>query len=211
MNKQSRIFVYGAGGHGKVVLDILLAGGANVAAVLDDNAAREGESIWGVPVLHAHAAAESLPAQGVTSGVIAIGDNHARVRVAAQLRLQGFNLIAAIHPRANVAPSAVVGEGTVVMAGAVINPDAVIGPNCIINSNATVEHDNRLGEGVHLSPGVQLGGCVTIDAMTHIGLGASVLPGLHIGANVVIGAGAVVLTDIPDNVTAVGVPAKFIK
>ena len=94
------------------------------------------------------------------------------------------------------------------MPGAIVHNEAVIGRQCILNTRSLVEHDCVLEEGVEIGPGATLAGRVHVGANTWIGTGASVRPRIRIGRNSIVGAGAVVVSDIPDDVIAVGVPAK---
>jgi sugar O-acyltransferase (sialic acid O-acetyltransferase NeuD family) len=151
-------------------------------------------------------AMEDLPSlQGSDNQVIVgIGDNETRIQELAGLQ----NVATVIHRDASVSSSASLGEGTVVFAQAAINPDSTIGRGCIINTGATIDHDCNLDDGVHISPGANIGGGVTIGTCSWIGIGASVKHGVTIGRHVTVGAGAAVVSDIPDNVTVVGVPAK---
>ncbi len=210
MEDRKRVFVYGSGGHAKVVADILIRGGTEVVAILDDDESRVGIHILDCPVVRADVALDMLCNQGVEGGIIAIGDNRIREEKAELIRHKGYRLESAVHPSAVIASDVQLGEGTVVMAGAVVNPGSTIGENCILNTGCTVDHDCSIGPHVHLSPGVHLGGCVTIGERTHIGIGASVLNNLTIGANTIVGGGAAVIRDLPDGVTAVGVPAKIV-
>jgi acetyltransferase-like isoleucine patch superfamily enzyme len=91
----------------------------------------------------------------------------------------------------------------------VVNPNVTTGPHAIINSNATIEHEASLGAFVHVAPGATVLGRVTIQERTHIGAGAVIRQGASIGKDVMVGAGAVVASDLPDEVRAVGVPARF--
>lgn len=210
MNQRGQVFLYGSGGHAKVVLDILRLRGAAVVALLEDDESRLDMDVMGVPVVRAEQALQTLKDQGVLYGVIAIGDNRIRSEKAESIRKEGYELLSAVHPAAILADSVLVGAGTVIMAGVVINWDAQIGENVILNTSCTVDHDDVIGNHVHLSPGVHLGGNVTIGDWTHIGIGASVLPGISIGSNSIVGGGAVVTQDVPDGVTAIGVPARII-
>jgi len=211
MKQHGQIFLYGSGGHAKVVLDILRLREAAVAVLLDDDETRANLDIMGVPVVQAQDALKTLREQDVLYGIIAIGNNQLRREKAELIRAKGYELLAAVHPKTVIADSVEMGEGTTVMAGVIVNWDAQIGENVILNTGCTVDHDCIIENDAHLSPGVNLGGNVRIGEGTHIGIGASVLPGIKIGANTIIGGGAVVIHDIPSSVTAVGVPAKVIR
>ena len=209
MTGREGIFVFGASGHAKVILDIIEQQGVyEVAIVVDDDPAREGTALCGYPVAGGKGA---LLASGVKRGVIAIGSNKARAAVAQWLSAQGMDLVTVLHPSAQVARSAVVGRGTVVMPCACINPDSQVGRNVIINTNATVEHDCTIGDHVHIAPGATLCGTVTVGEGSFVCAGATVLPNVSIGSNVTIGAGSTVICDIADQVTVVGSPARVIK
>jgi sugar O-acyltransferase (sialic acid O-acetyltransferase NeuD family) len=198
------VLVFGAGGHGRVIADALVAAGEPILGFLDEEKA-PGTVIAGLPVLGA-ASSQDLVGARVALG---IGDNAARARIAADLEEKGASLLTVVHPRAVVARSALLGDGTVVMALAVINADARIGRGAIINTGAVVEHDCDVGNFAHISPNATLGGGVSVGEITHIGIGATVLPKRRIGARSVMGAGAVVVHDLPDDVVAVGVPARI--
>ncbi len=211
MKQHGQIFLYGSGGHAKVVLDILRLREAAVAVLLDDDETRTNMDVMGVPVVQAQDALETLRGQEVLYGIIAIGDNQLRREKAELIRAKGYELLSAVHPKAVIADSVEIGAGTTVMAGVIVNWDAQIGENVILNTGCTVDHDCIIGDGAHLSPGVNLGGNVKIGDGAHVGIGASVLPGIKIGANTIIGGGAVVTQNLPCGVTAVGVPAKVIR
>ncbi|MGC9326212.1 MAG: acetyltransferase [Candidatus Hinthialibacter sp.] len=211
MNQRGQVFLYGSGGHAKVVMDILRLKGAAVAAMLDDDESRMNVDVMGAPVVHPEQALQTLKDQNVLYGIIAIGSNRIRMEKAVLIRSRGYELLTAVHPSAVISDGASIGLGTVVMAGSVVNWDAKIGENVILNTNCTVEHDAWIGDGVHLSPGVNVGGGARIGEGSHIGIGATVLPRVTIGADVIVGGGSVVIKDIPDGATAVGVPARIIK
>lgn len=207
MNTGFELFVYGAGGHGKVVADVARsATGFTLAGFIDDSPERAGTHIWGMPVVPWAALLERGP-RGVLVG-LGIGDNRARERCAAKVRDAGFSIVSLVHASAVLAPSARIGVGTVLMARAVVNPDAEVGAGCIVNTGAVVEHDCVLGAYAHLSPNAALGGAVRVGARTHLGLGAVALPGVRVGDDVRVGAGAVVHRDVEDGLTVVGVPAR---
>jgi sugar O-acyltransferase (sialic acid O-acetyltransferase NeuD family) len=140
--------------------------------------------------------------------VVAIGDNHIRLDRQRRLTDAGASLVTVVHPRAWASDGAAIGAGSVLSAGAVVNIGATIGIASIVNTGATVDHDCVIGEGVHIAPGAHLSGAVRVGPLSWIGVGASVRQGVVIGAGVMIGAGAVVVSNIPDGVTAVGCPAR---
>lgn len=199
--------IIGAGGHGKVIADILQCQGMSVMGFLDDNPAIIGTTVFDLPVLGAIDTWRDFEPDGV---IIGIGDNHVRSAVAHRL---GQDItppwLTAVHPRSTVARSVRVGMGTVVMAGAIINADTVIGQHAIINTAATVDHDCILGNFVHIAPGAHLAGDIHIDEGALLGIGSVVIPGRKIGKGAIIGAGAVVISDVPPGVMAKGLPAVW--
>jgi len=199
------LLVIGAGGHGKVVMDILLANQKTVLGYVDGDETTWGSTRLNQPVLGAVERWRELNASGLVMG---IGSSRVRKTLVERLGADA-PWRTAIHPSAIVAPSAQLGTGVVIAAGAIINPDAVIGDFAIINTGATVDHDCVIGSYAHIAPGTNLAGSVRIGEGTLVGVGARVIPGQTIGAWAVIGAGAVVIRSVPDGVTAVGVPARW--
>ena len=202
------VIVFGAGGHGKVVADVLAAAGLEVLGFVDDDEARQGRRVLGKPVLGDSVWLREHAARAPVAIALGIGSNHARALIAGRARAWGATLVTAIHPAATVSPSARIGAGTVIMAGACVNPDAAIGEGVIVNTGAIVEHDCILGDWSHLSPRVALGGAARVGAGAHLGLGAIVLPGVCVGDRSIVGAGAVVVRDLLADVVAWGVPAR---
>jgi len=199
--------IIGAGGHGKVVADILLSGGFSVAGFVDDDPISWGKTILGLPVLGATEDFRRFEPAGL---VIAIGSNAARREIVGLLGSGVQDMWAnAVHPRAIVASSARLGRGIVIAAGAVVNPDCELSDHCIINTGATVDHDSRIGPFVHLAPGAHLAGGVTVGEGAFLGIGSVVTPGCSIGEWATIGAGAVVVNDVPAEAVAKGVPARW--
>jgi sugar O-acyltransferase (sialic acid O-acetyltransferase NeuD family) len=194
------IYLYGGGGHAKVIIDILSSNGQKVAGIFDDDI---NAKLWNMPVY-----VFPGPFSEQDQMIISIGNNDVREKLDRKLQASFIN---AIHAKAIVSSSAKISEGTVVMANAVINADAFIGRHCIINTSAVVEHDCMIDEYVHISPNATLCGGVTVGARSQVGANAVVIPGKKIGSDTIIGAGAVVVNDIPDNVIAVGNPARVIK
>lgn len=189
--RKQRIAVFGAGGHGKVVVDAIERNaGLAVACVVDDHP-QPGAAVLGHAVAGGR---EALLArrEEIDGVIVAIGDNRARREVARWVEAQGLALKGVAHPAAVVAPSASIGDGVLIMPGAVVNADAIIGANAIINSGAVIEHDCDVGEGVHVAPGAVLCGGACVGAGTLVGAGAVVLPGVRVGASLLVKAGTVV-------------------
>jgi UDP-perosamine 4-acetyltransferase len=195
------VILVGSGGHAKVVIATVRAAGGEVVSALDDDEARWGRKILGVPI----EGPVSRDRIGSAPAIIAIGDNRTRRALAERLDAQW---VTACHPSAVVHPSASLGPGTVVFAGSVIQPDATIGAHSIINTASSVDHDCIVGDFVHVGPGVRLCGGVTADEGVLLGVGAKVAPNVELGAWSTAGAGAVCVVDVTGETTVVGVPAR---
>jgi acetyltransferase EpsM len=201
MNKMNNsICLIGAGGHGAVIKEILDENSSNIVCFIDANFSIN--ECLGVNVIHEET---ELIHKDAVAFVISVGSNQIRKNIANQHSRQYIN---AIHPSSVISKSLAIGVGNAVMAGVCINARTRIGNHCIVNTNATVDHDCVLEDFVHVSPGAQLGGNVYIGEGAHIGIGASVKPGVKIGKWSVVGAGAVVVNDVAEGITVVGVPAK---
>ena len=206
------LVIIGAGGHGKVVLDIVRAAGRDEAvAFLDADPALAGTAVGGVPVLGAINVLPKLRGQGVRTAIVAIGDNRTRLQYARHLVEQGFELATAVHPTAFVSPTARFGRNVVVAPQAAVVTEATIGDSVIVNTSAVVDHECEIGAGVHVGPGAHLGGRVRVGEGAFVGLGANILQCRTIGAFATVGAGAVVREDVPDGATVVGVPARVVR
>jgi len=205
---KSKIFVFGASGHAKVVIDIIEKQKCHeIVFLIDDDATLKGSNVYGYHVLGGK---QELLNSKVKLGIVAIGNNKARLTVSSWLSDNGFNMITAIHPSASIARGVVIGSNSVIMAGAVVNSDCSIGNNVIINTKASIDHDCFIGNGVHIAPGAILCGTVFVGDGSFICAGATIIPNLQIGAGVIVGAGSTVIGDIQDNTTVVGSPARII-
>lgn len=200
------VVIIGASGHGKVIADIIVNSGDKVLGFLDDADDVQGKKIIGFPVLGKIADYDNYKD---CEFVIAIGNPYVREKISNELPVKWYT---AIYPTAVISSLDVeIGEGTVIMANAVVNPSAKIGKHCIINTGAIVEHDNILEDFVHLSPNVTLAGIVKVGKSTHIGAGSCTKQVLNIASDCIIGAGSVIVKDITESGTYVGVPARKIK
>ena len=199
---ENSITLFGASGHGKVILDLVKAGNVKITAILDDNP--KTPTLLGTPVTKT----TDFDTTFLGKTIISIGNNKVRKALSQTLKA---DFVTAIHPAATISPFTIIGEGTVVMAGVVINPDTKIGKHCIINTNATIEHDATIADFVHICPRVAIAGNVTIGEGTQVGIGAAVIQGITIGKWATIGAGAIIINPIPDYAVVVGNPGKIIK
>ena len=200
----NRLVIIGAGGHGKVIVDMAIKKGYTDIVFVDDNV--DGTCI-GYPIIAKSEKIEDFN-DGKTDFAIAIGDNQVRKKIAEKYNVKWVSLI---HPSAQVGINVKIGEGTVIMAGAIVNSCTSIGKHCIINSCAVVEHDNVIEDYVHISPNVALGGMVRVGECTHIGIGASVKNNISICGNSIIGVGTTVVKNILQQGVYMGVAAKLYK
>jgi acetyltransferase EpsM len=194
------IYLYGAGGHSKVIRDILQVLGIKLLGIFDDDPS-----------------SENLKGSAICSGklvldaplIISIGDNDIRAKIAS--RLSNVTYGKAIHSSAIISPTASIDEGSVVMQGAIVQASAKVGKHAVINTASSIDHDCVIGDFAHISPHVALCGNVHVGEGTLIGVGARIVPSIKIGCWCRIGAGAVVIRDVPDYATVVGIPARVIK
>jgi sugar O-acyltransferase (sialic acid O-acetyltransferase NeuD family) len=210
----SRFLVLGAGGHGRVVADLVRAIGHEVVGYSELDSGRVGATADATGtrvVLDQRTALACVRGEqpwplGIDMLALGVGDNTARARLLAQI---GHAMLPPlVHPGSWVSGSAWLGPGTVVLAGAVINTGATLEGATIVNSGAVVEHDCVLKEAVHISPNATLCGAVSVGARSWVAAAAVIVPGRTIGADCVVGAGAVVIRDVPDGCTVVGNPAR---
>lgn len=201
-----RLAILGASGHGKVVAEIALECGWSEVVFFDD--AWPELTLNGCFDVVGNTAALAEQIRNFDGIHVAIGSNRVRLEKLEFFRSRGATLPALVHPRSVISKSASLGDGTVVMSGSVVNADTTISNACILNTGSTVDHDCTLEEGVHVSPGVNVAGGVKIGRLSWVGIGAAVIQCVSIGSDVVVGAGSIVLSDVPDGVHVAGVPAR---
>jgi len=208
-----KVVIVGAGGHGRVVLDVLVqAGEHDIVGFVDSNAALVGRRVDGKLV---HGDVDTLPRLrdecGVGAAVVAIGDNGIRRDFADRIERMGFILINAVHPSANLARNVTLGSNIVIAAGTLACAHCHIGDSVILNTGCIIDHETMIGPGTHVCPGARVAGRVNVEAGAFVGIGATVIQSLRIGYEAIIGAGAVVIRDVAPMTTVVGVPAREIK
>lgn len=198
------IVIFGGGGHGKTVLDLLAAlGSYRVVGVVDDGLG-QGCTVGGVPVIGGTRVLADLAARGVTLAVNAVGGITAagmasRVAVFEQLVAAGLRCPSLVHPTAWVEPSAHLEPGVQVLAHAYVGSETEVGFGALVNTAAVVSHDCRLGAYVNVSPGALLAGGVEVGLAAQFGMGVTVNVGVHIGARARVGNGATVKADVADD------------
>jgi sugar O-acyltransferase (sialic acid O-acetyltransferase NeuD family) len=204
------VIILGAGGHAKVLIEALRTSNVSIAGITDADVARLNSSVMGVPVLGNDSMIDRHRPDSIllVNGVGSVNLPRVRTALFERFKGRGFSFAIVRHASAVIASDTVLGEGAQVMAGAVIQPGCRIGMDTIVNTNATIDHDCEIGNHAHVAPGVTLSGGVRVGVGTHVGTGATVIQGIVIGKNCLVAAGAVVTTNVRDDTTVVGVPAR---
>ena len=197
------MYLYGASGHAKVIIDILKSSDIRISGLFDDNA--DLKILLGYPVLGKF----SLDILNEEELIVSIGSNAIRRKVVELLPGQ-IKYGQAVFSSAVISEYSKVAEGTVIMHGAIIQSCTRIGKHCIINTGSSVDHDCMIEDFVHISPNACLCGGVTVGEGTQIGAGAVVIPEIRIGKWSVAAAGSVIIHDVPDHVVVAGNPARII-
>ncbi len=209
MDGNSPAVIFGAGGHAKVIADILLSSKKNrIVCFVDDQ--KQGQSLWNIPIISEKAFFDK---KICLNGVLGIGDNSIREKVALKIKkiIPEFNFLTAIHHTSYIASDVEISEGSVVMANATINPSTKIGAHCIINTNASVDHDCVIHDFASIAPNCCLGGSCTVGRTSAISISATLIHKIQVGEHTIIGSGSLVTKNINSFVVAYGVPAKIIR
>jgi len=209
-----RIVIVGASGHGRVALDAARCQDRVELVGWTDTFVVAGTELAGLRVLGKPADLNDLAREHRIDGYfLGISDNSTRAKVHEMIRQlrPDLEFMSIVHPAAVVARDVDVGAGTLILAGAVVNTNCQIGTGCIINTRASLDHDGVMHPWSCLLPGVVTGGNVEIGEYSCVCLGCTVAHKVHIGAHTVIGAGSVVLADVPPLSLAYGVPARVVR
>ncbi len=205
-----KILVIGAGGHSKVIVDILQQNMEYEVIGLIDHPGKSG--FWGIPVVGSDDDLLRLRNEmHVDYAFVALGNGQLREKVTQKAMAAGYELVNVVSKDAIISSRARIGSGTVIMPGAVVNADVAIGDSCIVNTNASLDHECQIGDYTHVAPGCALSGKTVIGRQCMLGTGCRVIDGISIGDHTIIGAGAVVIDSFAGNCTVVGVPGKMIK
>ncbi|MCB1686212.1 MAG: acetyltransferase [Pseudomonadales bacterium] len=200
------LHLMGAGGHGRVVADVILSREPSRHIVWHDDA---WQTLSTTPPVCDVRSVDSLFSDSKSLQVfVAIGTASIRLGLIGRLVERGHEVLTLTHSSAISGSHVTLGRGSVLMAGAIVQTGATLGAGVIVNTAATVDHDCQLADGVHVAPGAHLAGAVHVGRESWIGVGAVVREGIRIGSGVMIGAGAVVVRDVPDAAVVVGNPAR---
>lgn len=194
-------FIYGAGGHGKVVLDAMQQASLDCAGFIDDNSLITNSGLKIITIADLENSCDA-------SIHLAIGHCETRENLANTLKF--FDFFSVVHPASVMARTSRLGDGSLLAALSILGPDVKIGRHCIVNHAAVVDHDCNVGDFVHIAPHVSIGGGVRIGKGVLIGSGAIILPGLEIADYAIVGAGAVVTKNIPAGIVVAGNPARVL-
>ncbi|MCA1593409.1 MAG: acetyltransferase [Acidobacteria bacterium] len=210
-----RVIIIGAGVHGREVAEILrhqvqAVDAAALLGFVDDDKSLHGTVIDEVPVLGDFSWFEGVDRSEVAV-ICASGFSQARRVMVERASAIGLSFANAISPLVSLSPNAKVGQGVVMCQNSLACRGSVIEDHALVNLGAIISHDTQVGRYATLNPGVNLAGNVTVGEGSYLGIGCSVIQGISIGRWTIVGAGAAVIRDLPDNVTAVGVPARIIK
>ncbi len=214
MKMKKRLLVFGTGSQARYVLDnVRYSEHVEVVGLVDlESPDNVGKSIDGIPICCAlqQFDMQKFPPERYFV-IIAYGDNRRKREISLQLAEYGYRFLSAIHPKAYIAHDVTIGDGCIINPNVTILSNAQVGNHVIIHSGAVIEHDCVLQDWVNVAPGVSFGGRVIVGQGAYVYTGSVVIPKVRIGNWAVVGAGAVVLRDVPDYTTVVGVPARVLQ
>ena len=214
MTPKQRIFIFGGSNHAKLTIDILEQEGKYEICGILDSSKPVGEKVSGYQIL---GSIEELAAlnrnQGINKGIIAIGDNYTRLKVAHQItkQLPDFEFVNAIHPSVIIGSRVHIGKGCILAAGVIVNNDCRLGDHCYMAFKSGISHDSTIGNFSSMGPGAITGGNVQIGECTAIALGAKVLNGRKIGSYSVVGSSCLVYDNVDNEVVVIGIPAREVR
>lgn len=211
--KSKKIIIFGSSGHARSIAEIIEMFDYEIIGFVDSYKPKGTKVLKYKTIGNEEVLADCENKYGTNNIVIGVGNIRGRMKVYEKIRKINPNIIfpAIISPKATVSKYARIGEGTVVFSNAFVNVECKIGKFCVINSASIIEHNTEIYDFCTISPAVNIGGDVTIQECSFIGSSATIIQKRKIGKRVVIGAGATVTKNIPDNVLAVGIPAVIKK
>lgn len=208
------ILLFGGGLHVQYCIDTIEKEGNYRIIGITDSIKPVGTELYGYKIIGRQEQVPKLVEKyNISGGIITIGDNWSRKYVHDFIvsKIPNFNFVNTIHPKTAIGKNVTIGVGNVIMVGVIINPGATVRNFCFLATGAQLEHDSFLDDYASISAGSITGGKVTIGKLSAITIGVTILDRISIGDNTVIGAGSLVIKDVPDNVVAYGSPAKIIR
>lgn len=213
MSERISCVILGSGGHARVLIDCLcFYPDVMIAGILDPTPSLKGEVIQGIPVLGNDDLLGEISRFGINHFVIGlggVGNNQPRKKLFETTLGFGLIPLTVRHPTAIISNTAVYEKGCQFLPGCIVNAGAILGSNVIVNSGAIIEHDCVIADHVHIATGAKLAGAVHVGCGAHVGAGATVRQDIVVGDFAMIGAGSVVVSDVPPNIIVMGVPAKI--
>jgi sugar O-acyltransferase (sialic acid O-acetyltransferase NeuD family) len=210
----SRLLVVGAGAQARYVLNsIRLLRDTTVVGLIDSFENRDiwGSDVHGARVLGGLAALDDIPPDEALRVVVAVSNLAQKRELVKRLTSRGFRFRSVFHPSAVIASPVRIADGCIINSGVVIENDAELGCHVLVHAGTVIEHDNVLEDYVNIGPGVKTGGRVRFREGAIVYTGATVIPNIVVGREAIIGAGAVVIRDVPDGATVAGVPARMLR
>lgn len=208
-----RSIIIGAGTYGEVYLEYLQKSDIDIVGFVDDNENLQGKTIKGVNIIGKIADLDIIKSKYRVDAVYCpIGNNNLRIKFLEYAKKIGYQTPSYIHPSVIIADSVEIGNCVYILPGTHIMPYTKIEDYVMISMGVNIAHHNLLSKGTFLSTGVNFGAGIIAKEKTYIGIGSTIMTGIHeLGENCLIGAGAVVIKDVPDNAIVAGVPAKIIR
>lgn len=208
-----RSVIIGAGTYGEVYLAYLQEAGVDVVGFLDDDPKYEGQSVRGIPVIGGVSRLNDLKeTENIEAVYCPLGNNKLRVQFLKMARELGYEIPNYIHPSVIISPHVTIGKGVYILLGATIMPHTDIMDYVMISMGVHIAHHNVLEEGVFLSTGCNFGASIHANKYAYCGIGSTIMTGMHeLGEDCLIGAGAVVIKDVPAKAVMAGVPARILK
>lgn len=202
--------VLGAGGHAKVLVDILQEMGQEILAICDTDFLKEGTRLLGVSVYGSEEFVLRQKPERIflVNGLGSIGNGKDRTDLFLRFKQQGYTFAKIVSPHACVSRNAEIDEGTCVFQGAIIQAGSRVGKNVIVNTRASIDHDCAIADHCHIAPGVTLSGNVTIGEGAHIGCGATIIQGIRVGKRSLVAAGSIVVRNVEEETIVMGIPAR---
>ena len=208
------IVIFGASGHGSVVLDCIEQEAKYKVVGFIDSFKKKGTEVNGYAVLGSE---YDLPLliekHEIFGGIVAIGDNWIRNLVVDRILkiVPQFNYVGAVHPNAQVGKDVRIGKGSVIMPGVTINANAIIGNHCILNTNSSLDHDGLMNNYSSLAPNVCVGGNFILGRGSAICLGTNIIENITVGEYSVVGAGSLLVGNVSSCLVVYGAPAKIVR